>query len=136
MSLPPMTTKSPSLEPPELHINEALLAAKLALPINAENFSALIACNYLMAMAARDRKLTRENFQDLLVTTFNFQNRLVRISEVGTLLETLESETPVDIEGLKGELHRHWHLAVQNQMSLLNSLRLFSEMRSAEDPVS
>jgi hypothetical protein len=87
-------------------------------------------------MAARDRKLTRQYFDDVLVTAFNFQNRLVRISELASVIEHLEGGKDFNLEQVRQEMARHMASAQAQQHTLLSTLKLFGEMRTPEDPVS
>jgi hypothetical protein len=140
MSASPRTTTSPRekpplFEPPEIVLDEMIISASIALPINAENFSRLIATNFLVAMCARDRKLERQFFEDVLVTAFNFQNRLIRIGMINTMLENLEEGKGFGTTDMKEELGRHMKSAADHQHKLSQCLKLFGEMRSAEDPV-
>ncbi len=118
-----------------MHINEAALAEHLAKVINSENFTALIASNFLMAMNARDRRLGRDYFEDVLVTTFNFQNRLVRIAELNTMLENLARGEGFSTTDIRVEINRHMVQAIQHQARLVQVLELFREMRGPGDPV-
>jgi hypothetical protein len=126
--------KLPLFEPPELVINETVLAGHLGLEINAENFPTLIASNFLMALDARDHKLTRENFEEVMVMAFNFQNRLIRVAELNTVLEYIEAGKGV--EEIKLDISRHLASAKTHQASLLRALQTFGQMRGPEDPVS
>lgn len=132
----PTGPASTAFEPPDVILNEALLADRLSLPINAQNFPILLASNYLMAMAARDRKVTRQYFDDILVTAMNFQNRLVRISELAAVIERLQSGKDIDLETVKQEMAQHIASAQAQQYTLLQTLKLFREMRAPEDAVS
>jgi Na+/H+ antiporter NhaB len=123
-------------EQPDLHINERVLADKLSLPINAENFTALIASNFLTAMDAHDRRVIRPIFEEVLVATFNFQNRLVRIAELNSMLENLESGKGFSTTEIREEVKRHMDSAMEHQYKLLQRLKIFQEMRGEEDPVS
>src|SRR6516165_10282484 len=113
---------------PERVIDEGLLAACLAKPINAETFSALISSNYLMVMDAYDHRCTRENFSDIVVLALNFQNRLVRLAEMKTMQENMLSPdyTP---DAFNEEIDRHMTQAMEYQQTLRQTLRLFQEMR-------
>ena len=123
-------------ERPDQVVDEDLLFHHFNKDITAENFSALMASNYLIALVARDRKLKREFFEEVLVTTFNFQNRLVRISELNTMLENLEAGKGFSSTEIKDEVARHMEIALRHQAKLLLTLKLFDEMRGPEDPVS
>ncbi len=128
--------KLPLFEPPDRVINADVLSEHLAKIINSENFTTLIASNFLMAMSARDRRLARSYFEDVLVTTFNFQNRLVRIAELNTMLENLASGKGFSTTDIKAEVNRHMVQAIQHQARLMQTLELFKEMRGPEDPVA
>jgi len=117
-------------------LNEDVLADKIGLPINAENFSTLIASNFLLAMDARDHRLTRDEFENVLVLSFNFQNRMVRISEIAMLLEKLAAGEGFGTTDLTLEMTRHMAQAQIHQIELQKTLALFQEMRRPEDPVS
>ncbi len=121
---------------PDVTINEAALHAHLNQDITAETFSALIASNFLMALDAYDRRLTRDYFEEVLITTFNFQNRLVRIAELNTMLEHLGTGDGFGTTEIKAEIDRHMDTATGHQAKLIATLRLFQEMRGKEDPVS
>jgi hypothetical protein len=123
-------------ERPDKVVDEDILRHHFDKEITAENFSALMAANYLIALVARDRKLNREYFEEVLVTTFNFQNRLVRISELNTMLEHLEAGKGFSSTEIREEVERHMEIALRHQAKLLLTLRLFDEMRGPEDPVS
>ena len=139
MPVSPRTTTSPptgKFELPEPYVNEAILGQHLSKQINPENFSTLVASNFLVALAARDRRLTRDMFEDVLVTAFNFQNRLVRISELSILLEHLEGGKEINVPAIQEEIKRHMDTAYSHQAKLIGALMLFQEMRGPEDPVS
>lgn len=87
-------------------------------------------------MAARDRKLTRQFFEEILVTTFNLQNRMVRISCLNMMLEHLESGEGFGTTEMKAEVERHMNQAAAHKSTLVQCLKLFSEMRKEEDSVS
>ncbi len=134
------TPKSPPLrdrfEPPDRLINELALHDHLHQIITAENFSTLIASNFLVALDAFDRRLTRDSFEEVLVTTFNFQNRLVRIAELNMIAENIEEGKDLNLDEIKLEVDRHMATAAAYQAKLCATLRLFQEMRSPEDTVS
>ena len=123
-------------ERPDRVVDEDILRLHFNKDITAENFTALMAANYLIALVARDRKLSREYFEEVLVTTFNFQNRLVRIAELNTMLENLEAGKGFSSTEIKEEVDRHMEIALRHQAKLLLTLNLFDEMRGPEDPVS
>jgi len=123
-------------ERPETELDTAVLAHHLRQDISAQSFTSLVTATYLVALAARDRKLTREYFDEVLVTTFNFHNRLVRIAELNTMLENLDAGKGFSTSELKDEVERHMEIALRHQAKLLLTLKLFEEMRSPEDPIS
>lgn len=128
--------KQPPFEPPELVLNEPQLYETLSLPINAENFNTLIASNFLLAMDARDRKLTRDVFEEVLVVCFNLQNRLVRIAELNLMLENLKKGEGFGTAAIQATIDRRIHDATVHRTKLLATLRMFQEMRGPEDSVS
>ena len=95
-----------------------------------------MASNFLFALNAHDRRLAREYFEEILVTTFNFQNRLVRIAELNTMLEHLAAGTGFSTTEIKAEVDRHMAIAAGHQAKLMAVLHLFAEMRNPEDSVS
>lgn len=128
--------KPPPFEPPELVLNEPRLYETLSLPINAENFNTLIASNFLLAMDARDRKLTRDVFEEVLVICFNLQNRLVRIAELNLMLENLEKGEGFGTTAIQATIDRHMRDATAHRTNLLAALRMFQQMRGPGDSVS
>lgn len=123
-------------ERPETDLDTDVLSHHLRQDITAESFTSLVTATYLVALAARDRKLTREYFDEVLVTTFNFHNRLVRIAELNTMLENLAAGKGFSSSEIKEEVERHQEIALRHQAKLLLTLKLFDEMRGPEDPVS
>jgi hypothetical protein len=138
--MPQMTTsqpdKRPLFEPPENVINEPLLYSKLNQNVTPATFSELIASNFLMSMVAHDRRVTRDVFEDVMVTAFNFQNRLVRISELHQMLERLAEGQGFGTTVIKNDVARHMESALSHRDRLLETLKLFGEMRGKEDSVS
>ena len=123
-------------ERPDAELDEDIIANHLKQPISAESFASMVTATYLTALAARDRKLTREYFDEVLVTTFNFHNRLVRIAELNTMLENLAAGKGFSSGEIKQEIDRHMEIALRHQNKLLLTLSLFDEMRSPGDSVS
>ena len=122
-------------EPPESHVDERALLAQLELEINAQNFSTLLSANFLVALDGHDRKLKREFYEDVLALTFNFQNRLTRIAQLGRMVDIVEEGGDIK-EHLKEEAVKHFKQAVIHQERIQKVLKLYSEMRGPEDPVS
>lgn len=87
-------------------------------------------------MCARDRKLQRKFFEEVLVTTFNLQNRLVRISVLNVMLEQLAKGEGFSSTEIRTELARHMESALEHQTKLVRCVQLFKEMRAPGDPVS
>jgi len=137
MSASPLTTTSPTgkFESPDFVINEKVLAERLAAEILPENLTPLVTANFLLAMDARDRRLTREYFEEVLVATFNFQNRLVRLAELGSLLASITQGKDLQKE-VETDIATHMASAKSHQHHLLKVLRLFGEMRGESDSVS
>ena len=127
--------KPPLFEPPESHVDERALLAQLELEINAQNFSTLLSANFLVALDGHDRKLKREFYEDVLALTFNFQNRLTRIAQLGRMVDIVEEGGDIK-EHLKEEAVKHFKQAVIHQERIQKVLKLYSEMRGPEDPVS
>lgn len=124
-----------TFESPDFEINEAALAERLALDITPENLTPLVTANFLVAMDARDRRLTRQYFEDVMVMAFNFQNRLVRLAELTSMVRAIHAGKDPMVE-IQGDIARHIASAKTHQHNLLQVLKLFGEMRGAEDPVS
>jgi hypothetical protein len=120
---------------PDFEINEQVLAERIILEITPENLTPLVTANFLLAMDAHDRRLTRNYFEDVLVMTFNFQNRLVRLAELGNMVAAIAQGKDLMTE-VKSDIARHIASAKSHQQNLLNVLKLFREMRGKEDSVS
>jgi hypothetical protein len=138
MQSPQMTTTSrtPQFEQPDIVLSEQALIDILSRPINYENFNPMMSANYMAIMAARDRKLTRSMFEEVLVNSYNFQNRLVRIAELGTMLEHLYAGEGFGTTDLKTSMARHLELASGQQDTIVATLKLFQHMRAPGEPVS
>lgn len=124
-----------AFERPDLEINETVLADRLAVEILPDNLSLLVGAGFLLAMDARDRRLAREYFQDVLTLTFNFQNRLVRLAELATLAQALASGKDLAAE-IEANIAKHMATARDHQDRLQQVLRMFTEMRGESDSVS
>lgn len=135
-SLPTITKSPPRFEPPEVHLNEIEMRRRLSLPLTGENFYALVTTNFLVALAAYDHKVTRDYFEKLLVTTFNFQNRMVRCSELGSVIDKIEGGEPLILSELKEEMGAQLAAAEAERHAILKTMELFAEMRGPEDSVS
>ena len=135
----PTTTppaKSPLFESPELVLSESVLIEALSRTVDSTNFNTLLSANFLTAMVARDRRLTRDYFEEVLVTSFNLQNRLVRIKELNIMLENLAAGRGFSTTEIKEKIAKHMDEAADHQHKLLQCLSLFQEMRGEGDPVS
>jgi hypothetical protein len=139
--MPQMTTSQPPakkllFEPPARLINEEALYDKLNQAITPETFQELIGSNFLVSMAAFDRRLERDMYEGVLVSSFNLQNRLVRIAELNNMLKNLAEGEGFSTTEIKADVAHHNKSALLHQNKLLKTLELFSHMRNAGDPVS
>jgi hypothetical protein len=128
--------KPPLFESPDLHLDENDLLAAMSKEIGADNFQTLIYANYLMALCAHDHRCQRPVFAEILVTAFNYQNRLVRYSEKAMILDALEKGEGFGTTVIKADRDRHLAQAKDMQDKLIQTLQLLKEMRTPEDPVS
>ena len=65
----PTTTppaKAALFESPELVLSESILIEALSRTVDSTNFNTLLSANFLTAMVARDRRLTRDYFEEVL----------------------------------------------------------------------
>lgn len=130
--------KPPRFEQPDLgHIDEQQLLLGIQLPLtNPIHFTNLLLSNHLVVMAAHDHRCDRRIFEELLVTSLNFQNRAVRYAEMCTMLECLEEGKGFGTTDIKAERDKHLAQARELQGKLVNMVQLLQEMRTEEDPVS
>ena len=136
--MPPTIThldRLTKVEPPELVLDERVIAERIALPIGPKNFFTLINTNLLFALLARDRKVARDYFHDLMIATFNFQNRLIRIQELSMLKEKIEAGE-LEKDYLDKEIAGNFEAARAQQFTLLSALKTFAQMRGPGDTVS
>lgn len=124
-----------SFAPPEQVLNERTIAERIALPVTPQNFFTLLNTNILFMLLARDHQVDRDYFHDLMITTFNFQNRLIRIQELSMLKEKMVAGELVK-DYLDEELSGNMAAAKAQQHALLVVLDTFAQMRGPEDPVS
>lgn len=124
-----------TFEPPEVVYDEDAIAQRIALPVNPKNFFTLLNTNVLFALLAWDHRVSREYFHDLMITTFNFQNRLIRIQELSMLKEKMAAGE-VDEDYLNKEIAGNMAAAQAQQTAVIHALKTFGHMRGPEDKVS
>ena len=126
----------PTLPAHFLALNENVLLDSLSKPALPQNIDELMIACALTLMDGYDRKMTRDEFGDLVTHSLNFTNRMVRMSVAHNLIRAFDDGSGPGTSELKIFREQHRVVAEELRNKLVSTLKLLMECRAPGTPVS